>query len=63
MLKQDDCPCRHVPSIVEVFFGPPLEGGLDGGGVVVVDGSDNKGSRPTGTRFNSVGGLERLDLL
>jgi len=45
---------ENVSSMDEVFFGPPLDvvggGGLGGdeGGV-----SDNKGSKPTGTRFRS----------
>lgn len=42
----------------EVFFDPALEGGLDGGG----DGSDNRGNKPTGTRFKSWGGRGRFDL-
>lgn len=43
----------------EVFFNPPLDGGLDGGGA---DVSDNKGSRPTGTRFSSWVGRGKLGL-
>jgi len=42
----------NVLSTNEVFFGPLLQvvgGGFEGDG----DGSDNSGSKPTGTRFNN----------
>lgn len=45
------CLGRDVSLPDEVFFDPTLEGG--GGLAGAADGSDNKGSRPTGTRFKS----------
>lgn len=41
---------RGVSLMDEVLFDPTLEGGGLAG---TEDGSDNKGSRPTGTRFKS----------
>lgn len=47
--KSGGCLGGNVSSMDEVFFDPTLEGGLHGG----ADGSDNNGSRPTGTRFRN----------
>jgi hypothetical protein len=47
--KNGGCLGVNVPPMDEVFFNPALGGGVDGG----VDGDDNKGSNPTGTRFKS----------
>jgi hypothetical protein len=47
--KKGDCFGGHASWTDEVLFDPTLEGGLDGD----ADVSDNKGNKPTGTRFNS----------
>lgn len=47
--KKGVCLDANGPPLDEVFFDPPMGGGVDG----AVDGSDNKGSKPTGTRFKS----------
>lgn len=47
--RKGGCLGENAPPMDEVLFDPALGGGLDGG----VGDSDNKGSKPTGTRFNS----------
>jgi hypothetical protein len=49
--KKGGCLGGNVPPMDEVLFDPPLEAVFDGWGGV--DGSGNKGSKPTGTRFKS----------